>query len=57
MLDLRSVLVAIQELHKPYEWSDGILTCDLCLDADEVAMGYPCRTRQLADKGLEGERG
>ncbi|MFJ2619712.1 hypothetical protein [Glutamicibacter sp. NPDC087344] len=81
---MRTALVAIQELHKPFPvYSDECpdFDCELehveidqtfyhdvvdywacggCCkpegDADEY-VNHPCRTRQLADKGLEGDRG
>lgn len=52
----RAALVAIQKLHYMDEVGfDRARICGHC--SNEFDVPFPCATRQLADKGLEGERG
>lgn len=61
MSDLRAALVAIQELHKPwnnFDSADEELVCDHCREAHGYEwdyVPYPCPTRRLADDALGGE--
>ncbi|MGP9528166.1 hypothetical protein [Glutamicibacter sp. AOP5-A2-18] len=57
---MRAALVAIQELHKPYQPTGAIAVyCAHCFEDGgrdgALYVLYPCETRKLADEGLRGE--
>ena len=53
---MRTVLVEIQELHKPCKMFSGREVCDVCNTETGKPVTYPCPTRKLANAGLEGAK-
>lgn len=50
---MRTALVAIQKLHKPCKTFTGKEVCNVCNTETGKPITYPCKTRKLADEGLD----
>ena len=53
-MNAREALVRIRDLHRPTEFFDGTVGCEVCSREEDAAYtrGFPCETRRLCDEVL-----